>query len=248
MKRTVLSFSLLMLFGGFLLLVSSCNRSNNASKVAEDLPPGTHAVSVIEVIQANSYTYLQVFEDNNKYWIAVATREAKPGDVIYFTDAMEMKDFKSKDLNRTFPVIYFVQDPSDTPNNPHESMNTNGRKRLGKMNDISIDPPAGGITIEALYRDKKSLENKTTKVRGIVIKVNNNIMGKNWIHLQDGTGFDDQFDLTITSNEEVQVGDTITAEGTVLLNKDFGAGYFYDLLIDNATFTDITSAPQETNM
>lgn len=248
MKKTALNFSLLFIVGGVLAILFSCNRSGNTAQTAEDLPPGTHAVSVIEVIQASSYTYLQVFENNNKYWIAVATRDAKAGDIIYFTDAMEMKNFESKDLNRTFPVIYFVQDPSDTPNKPQESMNTTGRKRIGKMNNISVEPAAGGLSLETLFRDRKKYDKSTIKVRGIVVKVNNNIMGKNWVHLQDGTGYNDQFDLTVTTNEQAKPGDTITVEGTLLLNKDFGSGYYYDILIDNAVLSDIKAHVEETKL
>ncbi|MDY0342167.1 MAG: GW dipeptide domain-containing protein [Lentimicrobium sp.] len=247
MKKIALNFSLLLMLGGALFFLFSCNRSGNTGKSAEDLPPGTHAVSVIEVVQANSYTYLQVFENNNKYWIAVALREAKAGDILYFTDALEMKDFVSKDLNRTFPVIYFVQDPSDTPN-PQESMNTTGRIRIGKKSDISVEPAVGGVTLETLFRDRKKYEKSTIKVRGVVVKANNNIMGKNWIHLQDGTGFDDQFDLTITTNEQARPGDTLTAEGTLLLNKDFGSGYYYDVLVDNAVLSDIKAHTEETKL
>ncbi|MBV2246971.1 MAG: SH3-like domain-containing protein [Lentimicrobium sp.] len=246
MKKTVLNLSLLFIIGSIVLLLFSCNRSASSDKSVKDLPPGTHAVSVIEVLQTRSYTYLQVLENNNKYWIAVALREAKPGDVLYFTDALEMKDFESKDLNRTFPLIYFVQDPSDSPN-PQERMTT-GRKRLGKISDISVETAVGGITLETLFQDRKKYENSTIKVRGIVVKVNNNIMGKNWIHLQDGTGFDDQFDLTITTNDQAKPGDTITAEGTLLLNKDFGSGYYYDILIENATISDIQVPSTETKL
>ena len=81
---------------------------------------------------------------------------------------------------------------------------------------------------------KSSLEFKTVKVRGKVVKVNENIMGTNWIHIQDGTGKDGTHDLLVTSSESVKVGTTIVAEGKVVKDKDFGSGYFYNVLLENS--------------
>jgi hypothetical protein len=59
-------------------------------------------------------------------------------------------------------------------------------------------------------------------------------MKRNWIHIQDGTGGENEFDLVITSDQEVQVGDIIVAEGKVAVDKDFGSGYFFPVLIEDA--------------
>ena len=67
---------------------------------------------------------------------------------------------------------------------------------------------------------------------GKCVKVNPMIMGRNWIHLQDGSG--DNLDLTITTTENIPVGHVITLEGTIALNKDFGAGYKYDIIMEEA--------------
>jgi hypothetical protein len=60
-------------------------------------------------------------------------------------------------------------------------------------------------------------------------------MNVNWFHIQDGSDFNGEFDLTVTSTEEVKIGDIITLQGKVTLNKDFGAGYFYNIIVENAT-------------
>lgn len=96
-----LHLTLLSLFA--LFAITACNRGIKTN-IEENLPAGTHAVTVIEVIQTSNYTYLQVLENEGKYWIAVTAREAQPGDVIYFSDVLEMKDFVSKELGRTFPL------------------------------------------------------------------------------------------------------------------------------------------------
>jgi hypothetical protein len=60
-------------------------------------------------------------------------------------------------------------------------------------------------------------------------------MEKNWFHIQDGTSNEGEFDLTITSlEEEIKLDEVITFEGTIVLNKDFGYGYKYDILLEDA--------------
>jgi hypothetical protein len=98
--------------------------------------------------------------------------------------------------------------------------------------DIRIMPCAGCITIEKLFADKKSYSGKKIKVTGVITKVNEAIMEKNWVHIQDGTDYEGEFDLTITTSRSVSVGDTVTFEGTIALEKDFGYGYFYNILME----------------
>jgi hypothetical protein len=98
--------------------------------------------------------------------------------------------------------------------------------------DITIAPCEGCITISKLLAEKKSFSGKTIKVTGQVTKFLPQIMGKNWIHLQDGTEFEGGFDLTITTDKQVNVGDKITFEGKITLDKDFGYGYFYAVLME----------------
>jgi len=81
--------------------------------IIKDLPPGTHAVTIAEVIQTSNYTYFRVEEKENEFWIAVTKREAHKGDVVYYTNPLEMNNFVSKELGRSFPVIYFVQNIID---------------------------------------------------------------------------------------------------------------------------------------
>lgn len=220
---------------------TSCNRKTN-TKVNDELPAGMHSVQVVEVIQTNSYTYLQVLENNEKIWIAVAAREAKPGDVLYYTDALEMRDFSSKELNRTFALIYFVQDPSDSPD-VGKAIFPAGKKSTERITGIEIEHIEGGINLSTLFDNKNDFRNKSVKIRGIVVKVNKNIMGKNWVHIQDGTGSDDLYDLTITTMDNIEVGNIATFEGKIALEKDFGAGYAYDIIMEEATAEDVKTTP-----
>lgn len=98
--------------------------------------------------------------------------------------------------------------------------------------DVKIEPCADCLTIGRLIADKKSFSGKTIRVKGLVTKVNEQIMGKNWIHIQDGTEAEGVFDLTVTSSQNVTIGETVTFEGKIALDKDFGYGYFYSVLME----------------
>jgi hypothetical protein len=100
--------------------------------------------------------------------------------------------------------------------------------------DIKIEPCADCITIEKLIGNKKDYEGKVIKVKGQVTKYNSGIMGKNWIHIQDGTEHKDGFDLTVTTDIAAALGDIITFEGKISLDRDFGYGYKYDVIMEDA--------------
>ena len=85
-----------------------------------------------------------------------------------------------------------------------------------------------------LFSTKKSFSGKSIIVKGKVVKVNNGIMDKNWVHIVDGTQFENQSDLTITTMETVNIGDIVTFKGIIVLDKDFGQGYVYDILLEEA--------------
>lgn len=106
-----------------------------------------------------------------------------------------------------------------------------GPVQTGKIN-ITVEPCEGCITISDLLANKKSYSGKVVKIKGNVTKFMPSIMGKNWVHLQDGTEFDGGFDLTITTDKQVSPGETITFEGKIVLDKDFGHGYFYMVLME----------------
>jgi hypothetical protein len=109
-----------------------------------------------------------------------------------------------------------------------------GPAKTEKIN-VSISTCEGCIKISDLLSGKKSYAGKVIKVTGQVTKYNAGIMGKNWVHIQDGTEFDGGFDLTVTTDIQTSVGETVTFEGKIVLDKDFGYGYFYAVLMENGT-------------
>lgn len=221
-----------------LIIVIGFSCQNRTSKNELDiLPPGNHRAEVIEVEQTPSYTYLQVEEGEEKYWMAVARAEYTKGESIYFLQGMEMEGFFSKELDRTFEKIYFVSAVSDEPiysNQQTVKGKTKSEKpKLSKL-DIEIEIPSDGISIGDLYSNMEEYKDKMVLVRGQVAKVNLSIMDRNWIHLQDGSGDEKDFDLTVTTLHQPKVGDVVTYRGRVGVNKDFGMGYSYKLILEEA--------------
>ncbi len=193
-----------------------------------------HKAVVQEVIQANSYTYLKVKEAESEFWIAVTKRQIDAGATISFAGGLEMNNFESKELQRTFEKIYFVDRIlGGEPSASAQSMSMpHGMKPELEKKEVSIEPAEGGITIGELFANRDSYADKTVLIKGQVTKVNRAIMDRNWVHLQDGTGDSGGYDLTITTGEEVNVGDVVTFEGKITLNKDFGSGYSYEVIME----------------
>lgn len=228
MKNTLIIVAMLLAFG-----LTACNQNKQEpKKEMSAAAAGMHAVKVIDNIDASNYTYLQVSEKGNEYWLAVPQMKVAKGETLYYSQGMEMKDFHSQTLNRTFKSIYFVQTISKTPPSASVSSAHTGATTAAKA-DVSVAPLKGGYTVSQIFEKKSSLAGKTVKIRGQVTKYNPDIMDKNWIHIQDGTGSKGNYDLLVTSKQAVAVGDIIVVEGTVAVNKDFGAGYSYSVMLEN---------------
>jgi hypothetical protein len=90
-------------------------------------------------------------------------------------------------------------------------------------------------SVTALHQEKSALKGQEIRVQGKVVKVNNGIMGRNFLHIQDGTGDQDSNDLTVTSKQTANVGDQVSITGRVVLNREFGSGYSYPLLLEDAS-------------
>ena len=216
----------------FMILFGCANEEKQELTEQEAMKSEPHIGKVIDKIPAKGYTYLQVTENKNDFWIAVPTMEIQIGETVYFSRFMIMEDFQSDNIDKSFDQILFVEDARKSPT-PDEMKKIHSGVQSTEKEEIKIEPLSGGKTIQQIYADKSSLKGEVVKVRGKVVKFNKQIMKRNWIHIQDGTGGDNEFDLVMTSNEEVQVGDIITAEGKVAVDKDFGAGYFFPVMIED---------------
>jgi hypothetical protein len=116
-----------------------------------------------------------------------------------------------------------------------------GQKSTGPVKtekmDVNVQLCDGCVKLSDLFSGKKTYEGKVIKITGKVAKFNAGIMGKNWIHIQDGSESDGEYDLTVTTSAEATVGEIITLEGKITLDKDFGYGYFYKIIMEDGVLT-----------
>ncbi len=117
---------------------------------------------------------------------------------------------------------------------PNIDMSGGAAPTAPKFDFSKIVKPKDGKTVQEVYQEKAKLNGKRVTLRGKIVKYSAAIMGKNWLHLRDGTGKDPTNDLTVTTQAKAKVGDTVLVEGTVALDKDLGAGYKYDVIIEEA--------------
>lgn len=228
-----MKLNLFILLVGIIMFAASCKPKN---AIDENLAPNVHKVTAEEVIQTSNYTYIRVSENGNEMWIAITRQEVEKGKSYYYEPGIEMSNFVSKELKRTFPSILFVDKFSDQPITAKINMadSAKGKQEAVAKEGIKVEPAKGGITIAELYANRDKYVGKTIKISGEVVKYSAEIMNTNWVHIQDGTKSNADFDLTITTNDVTKVGDVVTFEGTVALKKDFGAGYYYEVIVENA--------------
>lgn len=231
MKNIIIAF-------GLLALISCGKKDKEYRSIAN--PNESREVIVENSQAAGDYTYLSVRDGEESYWIAVAGKEFEKGETIYFNSFLEMKDFKSKELDKTFETILFVDQFSREPDGLGKEGQSGAETSPHRQNpmdalidSIKIAPAPGGISIAELYGNAEKYRDKQVVVRGQIVKINRDIMDRNWVHIMDGTRVD-RSDLTFTTKEDFQLGDTITIQGKVAVDKDFGAGYVYPLIVEEA--------------
>ena len=211
----------------------------NASQDAGSVVTG----EVLEVKDVETYTYLRLKTKSGETWAAVNKTPVRKGERVTIANVMEMTNFHSKSLNKTFPTILFG------------TMGMAGGGMMGASHDISTAhsglakstgaddvhvPKASGAyarTVAEVIMNSAGLKDKPVLVHGKVVKYNPGIMGKNWAHLRDGTGSAaaGTNDVLVTTTNQTKAGDVVTVKGIVRTNKDFGSGYSYKVLIEDAT-------------
>jgi hypothetical protein len=222
---------LILVITSIAFLFSACDNKEEKIEEMKSDNPNAHVVEVVQHMDASSYTYMKVKENDKEYWIAVSQMEVENGDILYFTKSMEMQNFRSEALDKNFESILFVDDISGTPHSKDEKI-SHPNVESTKEN-VNIEPLKDGYTIARIFTEKESLAGEKIKVKGKVVKYNEGIMDRNWIHIQDGTGEQGEHDLVVTTKDNVQIGQTIIAEGTLAVNKDFGSGYRYPVILEN---------------
>ena len=205
---------------------------------------------VVETMNASGYTYVCLENKGKKNWVAVPEMKVSVGQQMSFQPGAVMPNFTSKSLNKTFESIVFSGGPVSS-NQAAAGVLPPGHKSVGEpatgsksaaspaSKNIKVEKATGpnSYSVAEVFAKRKELNNKPVVVKGQVVKVSAGIMGTNFIHLQDGTGDQKKstHNLVITSDDLPSVGDVITIKGTAIKDKDFGSGYKYSVLIENAS-------------
>lgn len=199
---------------------------------------------ILETMNSGGYTYLRIATPAGDQWAAVRETTVKKGANVAVAVQMVADNFESKTLNRKFDHIIFGTIAGDTgaampPNamagaigSPAEHM----KAAAVDTANISVEKAPGGKSVAEVWAEKSELKDKPVTIRGKVVKFLPEIMGKNWLHLRDGSGSHAKGndDITVTTNEMFKPGEVITVTGTLRLNKDFGAGYSYPVIVEDA--------------
>jgi len=219
----------------------------------EAAPPPAPPVKgeVLEVLDTDAFTYMRLRTPKGETWAAVGKAPVKKGEQVTITSPAVMQNFHSKSLNRTFDTIVMgrlagAPGATATPSagSPataatmaqfHGGAPASPDVEVGK---VAKAEGASGRTVAEVYANRASLKDKDVTVRARVVKVTPGVMGKNWIHLRDGSGSaaDGTNDLLATSKDEPKVGDLVVAKGMVRTDVDLGSGYAYKVLVEGASF------------
>ncbi len=231
----------------------------------------TASGTIIETMNASGYTYMLIENQGKKTWVAIPAAKVEKGEMVSYYEGMEMNNFTSKSLNRTFEMVVFSpgladQKAADASNKEDSkqaaqtdsfaaaidaekanvqpdisatAVSGGSAGAIAPLEEISIEKATGdnSYTVEEIFEKAKQLSGEEVRVKGKVVKFSPMIMGKNWIHIQDGTGnpLHNSHDLVVTTGESVEVDSIVTIEGQLAAEKDFGAGYKYDAIIEDAS-------------
>jgi len=238
-----------------LLPLAGCSKSadepaaENAA-LAAPVPPGMVRGEVLETMNSGGYTYVFMDTGQDQRWVAALETPVVVGDIVQTDQGMAMNGFTSKTLDRTFNVVYFVGSLQNlSGGSPPPAPQATGEMPAGHP-DISGGDAAAvvaadleafeeGKDIAYVYANKDELAGNEITLRGKVVKYNPGILGWNFVHIQDGSGdaAAGDNDLIVTTKADTAVGETVVLTGNIVLDKDFGAGYSYPVLLEDASVT-----------
>jgi hypothetical protein len=213
-----------------------------AADPAKPAAPAPLAGEVLEVQDVDSYTYLRLKTKDGETWAAVNRAPVQKGAKVTIENPMVMNNFESKSLNRKFDRIVFGMLAGTGPGTARKGGDLTtmhaGVTKPADVGDIKVAKATGANarTVAEIVSKSAELKDKTVVVRGKVVKFTPAVMGKNWVHLRDGTGSaaDNTNDVLVTTKDEAAIGDVVLVTGVVHTDKDLGSGYSYKVLIEEA--------------
>ncbi len=211
----------------------------SAVAAPQDAPSGNISGKVLETMNSGGYTYAHLEKDGKKTWVAIPQATVTKGQTITVRPGMVMTNFESKTLKKTFDQIIFSDGIADTKGQPAAASPGSKGSVVSAKEKISVEKASGpnAYTIADIYKNRTKLNNKEVVVRAKVVKVSPEIMQRNWIHLQDGSGSAKKgtHNLVVTAKDLPAVGDVVTVTGKLQKDKDFGGNYRYAVIIEDAS-------------
>ena len=203
---------------------------------AADMSPSLTG-TVLEVKDVESYTYLRLRTKDGETWAAVNKTPVKVGAMVTIANPTVMNNFESKTLNKTFDRIVFGSIAAPGASTDMASAHAAMSKPVD-VGDVKVAKAAGpdARTVAEINARRADLKGKPVVVRGKVVKFTPAVLGKNWVHLRDGSGSaaDGNNDVLVTTLDETKIGDVVLVKGIVQTDRDFGSGYSYKVLIEEA--------------
>jgi hypothetical protein len=197
---------------------------------------------VLEVKEVDAYTYLRLKTKAGELWAAVNKAPVQKGAQVTIENAAMMTNFESKTLKKTFDRIVFgsLAAPGASASSKDADMGSlhAGMAKPVDVGDVKVAKAAGpdARTVAEVNAKRADLKGKPVVVRGKVVRFTPGVMGKNWIHLRDGSGTeaDGSNDIVVTTLDETKIGDVVLVKGVVATDRDLGSGYKYKVLIEEA--------------
>ncbi|MBS0335465.1 MAG: nucleotide-binding protein [Proteobacteria bacterium] len=195
---------------------------------------------VLETKEVPPYTYLRLKTKDGEVWAAVNKAPLKKGAQVTIENTMVMSNFESKALKKTFDRIVFGTLAGTGPAAAGAAPGHmgGGTSKAVDIGDVAVPKAQGpdARTVAEVYAKRAELKDKPVLIRGKVVKVVSAVMGKNWLHLRDGTGSakDNTNDLLVTTKEQAAPGSIVVAKGVVRTDVDLGSGYAYKVLVEEA--------------
>lgn len=206
------------------------------------LAPPTASLSgrVLEVRHVDNFTYLRLKTRDGETWAATTRTTVDKGADVKLENTVVMTNFESKSLKMKFDTIVFGDLAGSGKGAPRRGADMitahAGMAGAPGAMDVKVEKASGANarTIAEIVTGKAALRDKPVLVRGKVVNYNPGILGRNWVHLRDGTGTvaDKTNDVLVTSTSETKIGDVVLVKGIVRTDKDFGAGYAYPVMIE----------------
>ena len=216
---------------------AAIDRKIKDNTVAGNSGSAVHKVTVVDSLVTPRYVYLKVKEGPRSYWISTWKMPVKKGDVFYYKDGILKLNFYSKEHNMYFDTLYLISKISKAPvfakTNAIDKVKT---KKKGGSTKSEIDKKIkrNTVALSKLLSQPEKYKGKIIKVKGKCTKVNTNIMGKNWVHIQEKDKSGKVYDLVVTTTGPATVGEECYFEGKIDTKLDLGAGYFFDIIMQDA--------------